>query len=370
VALLFGYALEPILRRLESRGYSRRGAVFYVALVFMLLFIISLALLASAWQQVQSLATAFPTYQAQAMELVQGNRERIEQMRLPENVKKSLLDAAADIQTRAFGSMSSVISGSVGWVLASLGSIGIAVIVVPILTLYFMLEMNPLRGRMLILVPPTYRRDVTEIGNSINEMLGRYVRGQMIVCSLFGALCTSAFYVLSFKYGMDYPLVLGIAAGFLYIVPYLGMGTVAASAAATGYFTADSSPVACAVIAVVCCVVFNLTIDYGIAPRVLGQGVGLHPLMVIFALLAGNQIGGVLGMILAVPVVASLRVVAIYLFPQLVAPIPETPPESAPENAGDTPREMADQVVQQTADAEALAPSRRTIFNLFRRARG
>jgi predicted PurR-regulated permease PerM len=182
-------------------------------------------------------------------------------------------------------------------------------------------------------------------------------------------LCTLAFYILSFTYGMDYPLVLGIAAGFLYIVPYLGMGMVAAAAAATGYFTADGSPVTCAIIAVVCCILFNLTIDYGIAPRVLGQGVGLHPLMVIFALLAGNQVGGVLGMILAVPVVASLRVVAIYLFPQLVAPIPDTPPESAPENAGETPRQMVDEVLQQTADAEALAPTRPAIFKLFRRAR-
>jgi predicted PurR-regulated permease PerM len=58
-----------------------------------------------------------------------------------------------------------------------------------------MMEMNLLRGRLLMLVPPLYRRDVTEIGQEINEVLGRYVRGQLIVCSTFGfcAPCSSSF---------------------------------------------------------------------------------------------------------------------------------------------------------------------------------
>jgi predicted PurR-regulated permease PerM len=147
---------------------------------------------------------------------------------------------------------------------------------------------------------------------------------------------------------MDYPLVLGIAAAFLYIVPYIGMATLATAAGLIAYFTA-SSPVTCALIAVISCLIFNLVIDYGVTPRVVGSGVGLHPLMVIFALLSGAQVGGIMGMILAVPVIASLRVVAIYLFPQLTAPIPQTPPETSAES-----KQIAvGEVMQQTRDAEA-----------------
>jgi predicted PurR-regulated permease PerM len=199
-----------------------------------------------------------------------------------------------------------------------------------------------------MLVPPMYRRDVTEIGQSINEMLGRYVRGQMVVCGLFGLLCTIAFYILQLTYGMGYALILGIMAGIIYIVPYVGMATVATAAALTGYFT-STAPVPCAIIAVGCCVVFNLIVDYGVTPRVLGKGVGLHPLMVIFALLSGAQLGGIFGMILAIPLFASVRVVLIYLFPQLTAPIPVTSPES--EN--DTTDEATREVLKQTRDAEA-----------------
>ena len=90
-------------------------------------------------------------------------------------------------------------------------------------------------------------------------------------------------------------------------------------------------------------------IDYGISPRVLGKGIGLHPLMVIFALVAGAKAGGPLAMILAVPIMASLRVVLIYLFPQLTEPLPQNPPESSDAD----PRNDTTQIMEQVSDAEA-----------------
>jgi len=170
------------------------------------------------------------------------------------------------------------------------------------------------------------------------------------VCSLFGILCTISFYVLHMVYKMDYPLVLGILAGLVYIVPYLGMATIAAAAGATAYFT-STNPVLCAILAVTACLLFNLIIDYGVSPRVLGQGVGLHPLLVIFALLCGAQIGGILGMIMAIPLFASMRVIAIHLFPQLIAPIPQLPPEIALSETA-TNQEKVGEIVEQTSVAE------------------
>ena len=348
VAALLAYAMEPALKGLERRGYSRRGAVGFVALIFVLLFIVVVALLASAWQQVQSLNSGFAKYQKEINTLVDKNRYRLNQMKLPGDVKKGINEAVENFRTNAVNTIGSRLQGAVSRILGSLSTLLLLLIVLPIITLWFMIEMNPLRARFLMIVPPVYRRDVTEIAGSINELLGRYVRGQMIVCGLFGVLCTITFHILHFAYDMDYALVLGIAAALLYIVPYIGMASLATAAGLTAYFT-SSSPIACAAIAVGSCVAFNLIIDYGITPRVIGSGVGLHPLMVIFALLAGAQVGGILGMILAVPVAASLRVVAIYLFPQLTAPIPRTPPETTAPT-----REIAtDEVIQQTRDAEA-----------------
>lgn len=327
IAGLIAYALEPSLKWLERRGHSRRGAVVYVFLIFLLLFLLLVALLATAWQQIQVLAEQAPQYQEQFVQVIRNAQDRLQELRLPTNIKQSVIEGVADFQNRAPQMIATKIQGMVSWTLASISLLLLLLVVVPIVTLWMMLEMNPLRARILILIPSQYRRDVTLIATKINEMLGRYVRGQIIVCSLFGVLCTIAFYTLYFLYGMEYPLVLGGLAAMVYIVPYLGMATIATAAGLIAYFT-SSAPIPCALIAVGSCLVFNLILDYVVTPRVIGKGVGLHPLLVIFALLAGAQLGGVFGMILAIPFFAALRVIAIHLFPQLAVPISDTPPET------------------------------------------
>lgn len=345
-ALLLAYALEPILQRLEARGYSRRAAVGFVFLVFVLLLLILAALLAVAWQQVQSLSDSFPKYFQQIKVISLSLRERVELLKLPESVKASVLQSLGEAQQRAPVFVSGRLSNALTWVLGSLGTLLLLFFILPLITLWMMLEMNTIRARALMLVPTTYRRDVTEIGQSINELLGRYVRGQLIVCSSYGVLCTIAFYALNLIYGMQYALVLGLVASLVYIIPYVGMLTIATAAGLAGYFT-SSAPIPCALAAVGACLVFNLIVDYGISPRVLGAGVGLHPLMIILALLSGAQLGGIPGMILAVPFFASLRVILIYLFPQMTAPIPR-------ENPTPGHKTPAVEVVRQTSEAEEI----------------
>ncbi len=358
-ALLMAYAFEPLLRRMEAGGRSRVASVGFVAVIFVLVLALLVSLLASAWQQAQDLYFRFPTYQHQIIDFVDRNRERIQHLPIPDNVKISANQAVQDLQSRAPALIGERVQALLTWVLGSLGTIGIALIVVPILTLYFMLEMNPLRARALMIVPPLYRRDVIEIADSINELLGRYVRGQMIVCGTFGVLCTLTFTLLSMKFGMGYPIILGLSAAFLYIIPYIGMLLIAMSAGAAAYFTATSSNVLCAAIAVGSCVVFNLIIDYGVSPRVLGKGVGLHPILVIFALLSGAQVGGIAGMILAVPAFASLRVILIYLFPQFSAPLPQ---DTTPSDSAHPSQAMSD-----FEGGMKRAPSRRGVFAWLKR---
>jgi predicted PurR-regulated permease PerM len=345
---VLAYALEPILQRLEKRGYSRAGAVGLVFLFFLLIFLILLGLAAAAWQQVQVLNTNFQDLSEKLTKLVESNVDRVQHAKLPQGIKDSIIEGVnnwlASLRKQAPGYLTNLIQYFVG----SVGTILITVVLLPIVTYGFMMQANQLRARILMLVPPQYRRDVTDIAASINELLGHYVRGQLIVCSTYGVLCTIAFEILSHVYKLQYPLVLGALAATIYIIPYVGMGTITASAGLTAYFTAEQ-PVPCAVAAVGCCLVFNLIVDYGISPRVLGRGVGLHPLMVIFALLSGNQLGGPLGMIFAVPLFASLRVIAIYLFPQLAAPLPEdSPAVTAPPD-----RSAESELIKTTRDAEA-----------------
>ena len=352
VAALLAYALEPILQLLERRGYSRSGAVGFVFLIFLLLFALLITLLIAAWQQAQELQGNPKPFLDSLTHWQENLRAMILRMRLPNAIKTGALSTVADLSTRLTTWGQGFAVAMMQNIVGSLGALMVNLIILPIITLNFMLEMNAIRGRALMLVPAEHRRDVVEIAASINGLLGRYVRGQMIVCGLFGLLCTISFWVLGLTLGMQYGLILGVLAGVIYIVPYVGVLTVVSAAGLTAYLT-SSQPGLCAALAVGSCIVFNLAIDYVIAPRVLGKGIGLHPLLVIFALLAGAAMGGPLYMILAVPVVASLRVLLIYLFPQMTTPLPQTPPENEKSNRGESHEEHVTEVVQQVNSAEA-----------------
>lgn len=351
---LLAYAFEPIVQRLEKRGYSRGRAVFFIFLCFLLLLAILFALLATAWQQVQMLLSNVGLYQKQALQAAKSLQTRFEALPLPSNVKKTVVEFLPQMQTKVLSAAPDTLRNIVANAIGSIGTLMVLSILLPVITFSMMMEMNPMRARAMMLVPPSYRRDVTEIGQNINEVLGRYVRGQMIVCALFGVLCTIAFEVLAWRYQMGYPLILGLLAMFIYIVPYIGMLTIAVAAGATAYFTAAApNNILCAILAVGSCVVINLIMDYGVSPRVLGKGVGLHPLMVIFALLSGFSMGGIPGMILAVPLFASLRVILIYIFPQLTAPIPTTPPEVDMKSGEKSVANVTQRVMQQVEQAQS-----------------
>ncbi len=335
VAGLLAFALEPVLQRLEKSGRSRLKAVGFVFVVIVLLGAILLALLAAAFQQGQSLVANIETYNSQVLELIDSNRQRLEKSKLPIAVKASI-NEAFDNNLQSFNKrVPALATDFAARSLAGTGSFLANLFLLNLLTLGFMIEANRIKSRLLMMVPPLYRRDVTDLATSINELLGRYVRGQLIVCATFGALCTVAFEVISRVFGMQYPLVLGAVAAIVYVLPYFGLAFVLVVSILTAYLTSDQ-PLTAAAAVLASVVVINLATDYGVAPRVLGRGVGLHPLLVIFALVCGFHVAGPLGTVVAVPLFASLRVIAIYLFPQLAAPIPtdssifpelETPPE-------------------------------------------
>ncbi|HEX8464432.1 MAG TPA: AI-2E family transporter [Abditibacterium sp.] len=343
------YALEPVLQKLERNGRSRRSAVGFVFAIYVLISLIFLSLLATAFQQGLTLADKIPTYNQKVTELVQNNRRKLDDSKLPLAVKASINDAINGGMKRISAEVPSIATGVAAAGVTGVGGFLLKLFLLNLIALGVMLEAQTIRGRLMMLVPPLYRRDIAELSLSINELLGRYVRGQLIVCGTFGVLCTVAFEILGRIYGMQYPLVLGAIAALIYIIPYIGLASITAISVLTAYLTARE-PIPCALAVLGCCIVFNLFVDYGLAPRVLGKGVGLHPLMVIFAILCGLQVAGPLGTIFAVPVFAALRVIAIYIFPQLAAPLPIESPAATAETQ---PHSVVSESGKRLAEAES-----------------
>jgi predicted PurR-regulated permease PerM len=136
--------------------------------------------------------------------------------------------------------------------------------------------------------------------NDANLTLSAYTRAQLISCFVIGVVCTIGFYIL----GVKYPLLFGILAGVFEFVPLIGPLTIGLTVTlVTGFGDVRSG-----VYVGIFLVVLRIIHDYVTYPRIIREGIHLHPLAIILSVLAGEQVGGILGVFLSIPVVALLTV--------------------------------------------------------------
>lgn len=186
-----------------------------------------------------------------------------------------------------------------------------------IVALYLLLDTARIESYLLGFVPEPRRATVRAASSEIHRTLARYFRRELILIAFVSVI---VFLGLEFVFHLRFALPLAVFTGFVEIIPFIGpvtAGTVAALIA----LSQGGSELAIGVI--VFYVVVRQVEDQIVMPVVLSSAVELHPLIVIFAVLAGESLGGILGALLAIPVAASIKVVIDY-WPRLVTPEPET----------------------------------------------
>src|SRR2546428_5277512 len=161
-------------------------------------------------------------------------------------------------------------------------------------------------------LPRDHRTDLLRVLGDTNAMLGRYIRGQLILVTLMSSVTTIGLTIL----GVPYSVLLGLTTGVLETIPFVG--PITAGAIACLVALGHPNPFGWSQLAYVAVVAVMYTIlrhaeDYLVIPTVIGRAVRLHPAIVIFALLSGGAAFGLLGIVLAVPVAATLRLVLIYV---------------------------------------------------------
>ena len=184
-------------------------------------------------------------------------------------------------------------------------------------------------------LPQQHRREILQIFIDTNVMLGRYIRGQMFLVLLMSTVTTIALTIL----GVPYSVLLGVMTGVLETIPFVGPITAGAIASlvALGHPNPFGWPqvVYVSVVAIMYTILRH-TEDYAVIPTVIGRAVRLHPAVVIFSLLTGGAAFGLLGIFLAVPVAATLRLVLIYVGAKLrdQDPFPQLEEELAEATVG------------------------------------
>jgi predicted PurR-regulated permease PerM len=172
------------------------------------------------------------------------------------------------------------------------------------------LDAHSMRRVLRRLVPNDYRSDFDQIWRRVRRMLYAYVRGQIIVAGMIGILCGVGCAAL----GLPDAVALGLLAGITAIIPYLGPFLGALPAVLVGL--ASGGPFKALLVVILYFVVSNVILNF-VYPKVMGDAVRLPPLLVFVALIAGFSWAGILGMFVAVPLAATLRIVFDHIYPRL-----------------------------------------------------
>ncbi|MHB8146644.1 MAG: AI-2E family transporter [Vulcanimicrobiaceae bacterium] len=191
----------------------------------------------------------------------------------------------------------------------SAASIVVLFVIIPVFAAYMILDAQRIHDSILAIVPPAHRPLVVKIVNDFDTVLGGFVRGQLTVAAIVGVLVTIMLLILH----VHYAVLIGLVAGLFEIMPYVGAIAGAIPAVAIALFSNGWQN---ALFVVIGFVVINQIEGHFISPFVVSESVGLSPFFVFLALLAGGELLGIPGLLLAVPVAGLIRVLIVNLVPQ------------------------------------------------------
>ncbi len=298
------YFLDPVVDRFEIWRLSRTLATALVTFLFFAILIAAIILLAPVIQeQVAGFATRLPGYV-----------EKVRELLLP------LVDEGLAVLAPGQGEgVSGAVAGFaleavdiVGTLLSHLWSGGLAIVnilslifITPVVAFYLLRDWDRIVARIDSWLPRQHAPAIRGLTTEIDTVLAGFVRGSGTVCLILGIFYAVALSLV----GLDFGLIIGVGAGLISFVPFVGalVGLVLSGGVALIQFWPDYPQI---LLVVVVFAVGQIVEGNLLTPRLVGGRVGLHPVWVIFALLAGGALFGFVGLLLAVPVAAAAGVLA------------------------------------------------------------
>lgn len=300
-AFVIAYLLDPLIDRFEAYRVRRPFAIFLLlGLVGGGVFGFLLFVIPRLVREVTALAEQMPKYLERFVTEVVPAVERRIGVDLPRTLEE-LLGQLQGAELTLLGSVRDLLTGTLSTLTGTLGIV-VGLLVIPILAYYLLVEFDALVARMGQWVPPRHRAYVFEKVRTTDRLISGFLRGQLLVAACLGVLYAVGFSVI----GIDLALGVGLLAGAMALIPYLGnvVAVTTATALCVLKFGFDGHLLAVLGWYVV---VQNLE-GFVLTPRIVGQSVGLHPAAVIVALLIGGDLFGFLGLLIAVPAAAVTKV--------------------------------------------------------------
>jgi predicted PurR-regulated permease PerM len=297
VGMAAAYMLDPAADRLQRWGLGRTTATLLITISFFIVLVVVLLLI-------------LPPLAAQAAELATQLPEYLERLR--QRVVPTLaafltrfdvdLDLSAEGLFRRYSTqgMEVLVAAGTGLLQSGVALLNLVslIFVTPIVTFYLLRDWDRMVAKVWALIPPDLEPTLRRLAADIDEVLAGFIRGQGLVCLFLALFYGFGLWLVGLRYG----LIIGLLTGFFSFIPYIGM-TLGLVVAAFQFQDLLMIGVVAGVFALGQFIEGNL-----ISPRLVGSRIHLHPVWVIFAVLAGTVLAGVLGTLLAVPVAGVIGV--------------------------------------------------------------
>ncbi|MEK4299793.1 AI-2E family transporter [Oceanobacillus sp. FSL W8-0428] len=304
-AILY-YLLNPIVNYLEKKKVKRIYSIFglYLVIIGILTILIS-SVFPFLRDQITSFITSLPPFISDIEKMVNdfigGNF--INQFQLVEYI--DLQGFATQLSDRSLDIVNSAFS-NIGNVIGAVTEIVLAIITLPFILFYLLKDGEKLPGYFIKFLPVTMRKPTLDILKEMNHQISSFIRGQIIVAFCIGVLMYIGFTII----GLEYAPVLALIAAFTNVVPYLGPAIAITPALIVAIVT---SPFMVIKLIIVWTIV-QLVEGKFISPQIMGRNLRVHPITIIFIILTSGNLFGVVGILLAVPGYALLKVFVTHAF--------------------------------------------------------
>ncbi|MBV6457338.1 MAG: hypothetical protein HONBIEJF_00446 [Fimbriimonadaceae bacterium] len=341
LALLISALLDPTIKKLRLRGYSRAAAVWLVSLLFFLvLTLIGIWVTPKATSQIGNLRDRFesvtqvlaaddpgqnaylrwnPVHRVQPEsrysavdKIIEDSRPLLEVLGLPTS-RQGLVQQYLEPRRKDIARFTQTFFNSLFGIVASVASQAILLLFVPLLVIYILLDLERIKVRSASWIPPSFRRQTITMLQEIGQVFVSYLRGVTLYVALYSACGAIVLALL----GAPYFILLAILGGVLALIPNFGafitylivFVTIGLNGQSSNWFITVSSPWVLALIVVVVFAVFSTIFDQLVYPNLVGKGVGLHPVVSFFVLFSAATLFGLAGMLVAFPLAGSIKVI-------------------------------------------------------------
>ncbi len=306
-AALLGWLGDPLVDRLERAGRARNTAVILVFSVMCLMLILALVILVPLLErQILTLMESLPRYRDWFIATALPWLEHRTGLQILAWLDPTRLFTLIREHWESAGGFATTVLGYVSRSgFALLGMIA-NIVLLPVLTFFFLRDWDLLVGRVGALIPRGHFSIVRKLAMESDAVLGGFLRGQMLVMLILGVLYGVGLWGI----GLDLGILIGVVGGLLTFVPYLGPAAVIVMGGIASMVQFGDWQHLAGVAVVF--TIGQVIESYWLTPKLVGDRIGLHPMAVIFAVLAGGQLFGFLGMLLALPVAAVANVLLRY----------------------------------------------------------